>query len=574
MPAGTAELQILLRARDQTSRAMGRARGGLQKLEKAAKLAFAAVAIGAAGAGVAALKMAADFEKGMAEVATLMPDISDEAFGQLQRDVLAFSKEMGIATDQVVPALYQAISAGVPRENVMTFMQVASRAAIGGVTELETAVDGITSVMNAYGQEVVSAQQAADIMFTGVKLGKTTFDELSQGLFQVIPTAATLGVTFQDITAALATTTAQGVPTRVATTQLRQALVEASKAGTDLDKAIRTIHGDSFANLIKQGMTTIQILDGVRRETEAGGKAFGDLFGSVEGMNAALAITGPNAAKTTEALRQMRDGAGASNVAFDRIAATASFKFQKAMNSLKIILLEVGLMILPTVTVVLGKVQQALDAVSKWFDAHKDTIKVFWESFAAGVQVTWDVLSWILSHKPILVATIFVIGMAIVAALGPVSGAALAIAGIVMLVGFLKNHMGDVGDAILAVFKGVANAIIGYYNLIIKIWNALEFKLPSIGVGKFRTPAVTIGTPDIPPIPSFGQGGTVPGPMGSPQLVMAHGGEKITPAGRGGGDTIVFNFPNYAGDKRDIEDAVMGAMVRLERKGRISAVTT
>jgi hypothetical protein len=35
-------------------------------------------------------------------------------------------------------------------------------------------------------------------------------------------------------------------------------------------------------------------------------------------------------------------------------------------------------------------------------------------------------------------------------------------------------------------------------------------------------------------IPSFASGGTVPGPIGQPRLIMAHGGETVTPPGRGG----------------------------------------
>ena len=114
------------------------------RVKKISKIA-AGIGIGAAtGIGLVSLKAAMGLEKSFAEVRTLLPEIGDEAFGALQKDVLALSKEMGIATNQAVPALYQAISAGVPEENVASFMSVASKAAIGGVTDLETAVDGIT----------------------------------------------------------------------------------------------------------------------------------------------------------------------------------------------------------------------------------------------------------------------------------------------------------------------------------------------------------------------------------------------------------------------------------------------
>ena len=103
-------------------------------------------------------------------------------------------------------------------------MEVASQAAIGGSVELETAVDGITSTVNAFAASGITAREVSDQMFTAVRTGGTTFGELSDSLFQVSPVAADLGVKFGDVAAALAQITSKGVPTSVATTQLRATL--------------------------------------------------------------------------------------------------------------------------------------------------------------------------------------------------------------------------------------------------------------------------------------------------------------------------------------------------------------
>ena len=54
----------------------------------------------------------------MNEVFTLVPQASAEARDKMIADVKAFSSEMGILPEKAVPALYQAISAGVPQDNV------------------------------------------------------------------------------------------------------------------------------------------------------------------------------------------------------------------------------------------------------------------------------------------------------------------------------------------------------------------------------------------------------------------------------------------------------------------------
>jgi len=66
MAVGKSELQILINAKDNASNALGKATKALNLVGVAA--------IGVAGASV---KMAADFDKGMREVATLTPEVSE-----------------------------------------------------------------------------------------------------------------------------------------------------------------------------------------------------------------------------------------------------------------------------------------------------------------------------------------------------------------------------------------------------------------------------------------------------------------------------------------------------------------
>lgn len=340
-------VEILIKARDESARAMGQATGRLDKLAAKAHAArgpLLAMSAAIIGIGAASVKMAADFETAMAEVRTLLPDLDKGGMEKLRQGVLEFSKELGITTTQAVPALYQAISAGVPPDNVLEFMRIAARASIGGVTSLETAVDGITSAVNAYGKEVLDAGSASDLMFTAVRLGKTTFDELSRSLFNVIPTAASLDITFAEVAASMATMTAQGVPTRVATTNLRQAFVEASKTGSNLDKAIREMAGTGLAQLTKEGRTAFSVFNELRESMPE--QEFRDLFGSVEALNAVLLTTGPQAAGMQRAMDEMGTATGAADAAFEIIADSSGFKFQKALAETQAALIDIGSVLL------------------------------------------------------------------------------------------------------------------------------------------------------------------------------------------------------------------------------------
>lgn len=308
------------------------------------------------------------FEAGMAEVFTLMGDSADEAFkSRMERDVLDFSQQVGRTTDEVLPALYQSISAGVPSENVFDFMQVASDAALGGVTDLETAVDGITSVVNAYGSEVIDATTASDTMFTAVKLGKTDFEQLSSSLFNVVPTAASLGVSFDDVAASLAALTAQGTPTSVATTQLRAAFVEASKTGTKLDQALREMVGGSFAELIASGMTSTEIFNALRESMPE--QEFKDLFGSVEAMNAVLGLTN-NTAESI--IGSFTDVEGATAAAAETMKDTAAFVDGEFTASWEAFQIVIGDGTLPVMTVLKKEFTELIQVVTNAIQIGRD----------------------------------------------------------------------------------------------------------------------------------------------------------------------------------------------------------
>jgi TP901 family phage tail tape measure protein len=366
-------------------KSLGQATGLIENLGKTAVLgAGVAVAGGAAAiAGFAAESVSAfiPFQKQMNEVFTLLPGISQGAMEEMTSQVLDFSAKFGTLPEEVVPALYQALSAGVPPDNVFTFLETAQKAATGGVSDLTTSIDGITSVVNAYGSDMIDATQASDLMFTAVVKGKTTFDELSNSLFNVIPTAASLGVQFGDVTAALASMTAQGVPTSVATTQLRQLLVELSKSGSGASKAFQEAAGVGFQQFIAQGHNLNDALGVMIQAADTSGKSLSDMFGSVEAGNAALALTGSGAATFAGNLAAMANSTGAANTAFTTMDSGISQSLAKAQALGQTFLLMTGQSLAPLIdklvelgTQAMPFIQQVMTQAQPIFEAFAENL--------------------------------------------------------------------------------------------------------------------------------------------------------------------------------------------------------
>ena len=202
----------------------------MRKLERQAKQLndkwnrnFKMAGLAVAGGLALATKAAIDFEKAMAEVSTLLDDTS--SLDNLGESVKNLSVEFGQAPVDQAKALYQIISAGASTAaEQMENLTVANKLAVGGVTDVATAADGLTTVLNAYAGTGLDVNRISDILFQTMKSGKTTIGELSSSIGNVATIAAQTGVSFDEIGAAVGTLTKAGINTSQSMDALRGVL--------------------------------------------------------------------------------------------------------------------------------------------------------------------------------------------------------------------------------------------------------------------------------------------------------------------------------------------------------------
>lgn len=250
------------------------------------------------------------------------------------------SKKVPDAAQDIAAGVYDAISAGTikVKDGIadvgegMIFVETASKLATAGLTTTKDAVNGLTSVMNAYGIEASRAGEVADIFFGAVNVGKTTIPELNASLANVIPTAAAFGVEFNQVAAAIATMTKQGTPTAQATTQIRAALVELAKPGAEL-AAVMQKAGVSLESLKSEGLQATMAKLGEAMEST--GKKASQVFSSVEAAGAAMLLSGKSAAMAAEDLDAVRNAVGSTDAAFAIASEGIGNKTKMMMNEIQ-----------------------------------------------------------------------------------------------------------------------------------------------------------------------------------------------------------------------------------------------
>lgn len=281
---------------------------------------------------------AAEFETSIAKVATIA-DTSTISLDQIRAQIIKLSGDMGVSASAIAEATYSAISAGVDTASSVEFVEKATKLAAGGFTEAETAVDVLTTAINAYGLSVQDTEKISDILITTQNKGKTTVDALAQSVGKVIPLAAAYGVEMDNLGAAYAVLTANGVATAEAGTYLKAMLNELGDSGSTVAGILQEETGKSFAALMAGGASLGDVLAILGESVDGNATAFNELWSSTEAGVGALSIFSKGADEYNGVLEEMQKSAGATAQAYDTMADTtevAQRRMTTATDNLKI----------------------------------------------------------------------------------------------------------------------------------------------------------------------------------------------------------------------------------------------
>ena len=277
-----------------------------------------------------AIRNGSIYETSLAKVGTIA-DLGKLSIQKLGSQITDMSNTMGIAATDIAEATYQAISAGQDTANAVEFAGQAAKLATAGFTSTTSAVDILTTALNAYGLSADQATHVSDVLLTTQNLGKTSVDELSSSMGRVIPLAAAYNVSVENLSSGLAVMTANGIATAEATTYTKSMLNELGDTGSTVGKILQQQTGKSFAQLSSDGKSLGDVLQVLYDSVGDDGTAFAGLWSSVEAGTGALSLVSGGADKFNGVLAQMVDSAGATDTAYQTMTDT----FQHSMESLQ-----------------------------------------------------------------------------------------------------------------------------------------------------------------------------------------------------------------------------------------------
>lgn len=308
--------------------------------------------LAAAGIGKmlqAAFTEGSAFETAVAKVGTIA-DTTKVPIGELKEQITDLSGTMGIAAGDLAEATYQAISAGQDTGDAVAFAGQAAKLAAAGFTNSSSAVDILTTALNAYGLEADQAGHVSDVLLTTQNLGKTSVDELSASMGRVIPLAAAYKVNVENLSSGLAIMTANGIATAEATTYTKSMLNELGDTGSTVGKILQKETGQGFAELMDSGQSLGDVLQVLYDSVGGDATQFAALWSSVEAGTGALSLAQSGAEKFNDVLAQMENSSGATETAYTTMTDTMDHR----MESLKTNAANLGIALFDSVSGKLG----------------------------------------------------------------------------------------------------------------------------------------------------------------------------------------------------------------------------
>ena len=394
----------------------------------------------AVGAGLTvATKNASDFEDGMAKMSTLF-DTTQTSVKDLSEEFIKLSNETGIGATRLAEAGYQALSASVPIQNVGKFVKTSAELAKVGFTDTCTAVDVLTTAINAYGLSANDADKIANNLVNTQNLGKTTVNELASSMGKIIPTASSMGVNLNNLCTVYAEMTKQGIATAEATTYANEMLNEIGDSGSTVAGILQQETGESFQQLMADGNSLGDVLQILKDYAERTGTNFNELWSSTSAGKAALAITNSGAEEFNNTLQAMATSTDVLGEGLDKLS-TPSAKAKKAMNQLKNDAMELGQVILESIAPIIEQLAEQIEAFTNWFSALDPNIK-----------------------------QVIVVVLAMIAALGPVlifvGKICKGISSIISLVGTIGPALSSLSSFLSPIISGIGSALSGLFGLI------------------------------------------------------------------------------------------------------------
>mgnify|MGYP000963952509 CR=1 FL=1 len=292
-----------------------------------------ALTIPLAGVGAAAVKTSMDFGAQMSKVQAISGATGND-LNKLREQAIKLGADTAFSATEAAEGQENLASAGFKTNEILEAMPGMLNLAAAGNVDIATASDIAGSSLRGFGMEAGQATHVADVLAKTAADTNAGITDTGEAMKYIAPVAHSLGISFEDTTAAIGLLSNAGIKGSQAGTTLRSALTNLAsptKAAASTMKELGMNFFDAYGKMLPLGDVIQQLKDktsGLTQQQKA--SVMETLFGK-EAMSGMLALVdqGPDKFRELEKGLKNCDGAG------KEMADTMQDNLKGAIESMK-----------------------------------------------------------------------------------------------------------------------------------------------------------------------------------------------------------------------------------------------
>lgn len=372
-------IEIVIKAKDESEKVIRGAEKTSQDFGKTMTKVGIASGLALAGIGYESVKMAAEYESSTTRLVTSAGE-STKNIDMVRKGMLNMATDVGTSALDLSKGMYTVESAGYHGAAGLDVLKASAQGAKDEGADLGTVANAVTDVLVDFHLKASDAANVTSQMVTAVSYGKTTFQDFSGAMHNILPLASAMGLQFSDVAGVLAEMTAHGMSADQASQNMANAMrsllgptasmkKEFEAVGTSADEVHQKLSTVGLAGTLQFLAEKAKAVSPNLLDQEA---AMRKLIGTAPGLSVALMTTGENYAATTDAIKNISAASADAqgNVkGFAEIQQTLGFKVDQLKASFTSLMIELGDKLVPIVKTV-------VDWMNKHHTVVVDTIEV------------------------------------------------------------------------------------------------------------------------------------------------------------------------------------------------------
>lgn len=379
---------------DRTATVGQKANGLSNALQKTGSSLTRNVTLPLVGVGAAAVKTAADFEQGMAEVKAIS-GVAGEDFKKLEDKAMEMGAKTKFSATESAEAFKYMAMAGWDANDMLNGIEGIMNLAAASGEDLAMVSDIVTDSLTAFGLSAADAAHFSDVLATASSSSNTNVALMGETFKYVAPVAGALGYSVEDTAVAIGLMANSGIKGSQAGTALRSTFTRLAKPTRQVQKAmekydISITNADGSMKPLNQ--TMLELREKFSGLTESQKASLAATIAGQEGMSGLLAIVNASEEDFNGLTEQINNAEGASEKMADTMLNTLSGSLTLLKSNLETAAIAIGNKLGPYIRRLADWISELIQKFNNLSKKQQDNI-IKWGLIAAAVGPALIVLS-------------------------------------------------------------------------------------------------------------------------------------------------------------------------------------